>query len=303
MGLARWRKWLGVATVSGMLLGMMATAQAEQPGTYEFWETWARTDLAVAESVDKRTWMWGPEAISDTKWEEYVEAPDGYAARAVLRQVAHGDHRSERDPTDSLWYVTNGLLVDRARSPASCRLATTAVRYTYARPTINVAGDSDDPTAPTYATFGSLLDVAARLARMSSDHERCWTADGVPWNDDSYAALWRDDRRRVRAGHRPQVASVFWDFMNVDGTVWRDGGYIARPLFETRSTRPATRSPRRTGPASRSAGPTRDVLMQCFERRCLTYTPGNPAGWQVEAGNVGQHYYVWRYGDLPAAYR
>jgi hypothetical protein len=30
----------------------------------------------------------------------------------------------------------------------------------------------------------------------------------------------------------------------------------------------------------------------------LTYTPGNPAGWQVEAGNVGQHYFQWRYGDL-----
>jgi hypothetical protein len=36
--------------------------------------------------------------------------------------------------------------------------------------------------------------------------------------------------------------------------------------------------------------------MQCFERRCLTYTPGNDPAWQVEAGNVGQHYYAWRYG-------
>jgi hypothetical protein len=45
-------------------------------------------------------------------------------------------------------------------------------------------------------------------------------------------------------------------------------------------------------------GRTRDVLWQCFERRCLTYTPDNPAGWQVEAGNVGLHYYQWRY-DSP----
>jgi hypothetical protein len=37
--------------------------------------------------------------------------------------------------------------------------------------------------------------------------------------------------------------------------------------------------------------------MQCFERRCLTYTPDNPEGWQVEAGNVGRHYYYWRYGE------
>jgi hypothetical protein len=40
----------------------------------------------------------------------------------------------------------------------------------------------------------------------------------------------------------------------------------------------------------------RDVLWQCFERRCLTFTPDNPAGWQVEAGIVGLHYYEWRYG-------
>jgi hypothetical protein len=31
------------------------------------------------------------------------------------------------------------------------------------------------------------------------------------------------------------------------------------------------------------------VLVQIFERRVLTYTPDNSPGWQVEAGNVGQH--------------
>jgi hypothetical protein len=43
-------------------------------------------------------------------------------------------------------------------------------------------------------------------------------------------------------------------------------------------------------------GQVKDVLVQCFERRCLTYTPSNPTGWQVEMGNVGRHYYSWRYG-------
>jgi hypothetical protein len=36
------------------------------------------------------------------------------------------------------------------------------------------------------------------------------------------------------------------------------------------------------------------VLIQAFERRILTYTPGNDAGWQVESANVGQHYRAWR---------
>jgi hypothetical protein len=38
------------------------------------------------------------------------------------------------------------------------------------------------------------------------------------------------------------------------------------------------------------------VLVQLFERRILTYTPGNPRGFEVEMGNVGQHYHRWRYG-------
>jgi hypothetical protein len=38
-----------------------------------------------------------------------------------------------------------------------------------------------------------------------------------------------------------------------------------------------------------------DVLIQCFERRCLTYTPGNTPEWRVEQGNVGLHYFRWRY--------
>ncbi|CAN5553129.1 hypothetical protein BH23CHL2_BH23CHL2_01200 [soil metagenome] len=43
------------------------------------------------------------------------------------------------------------------------------------------------------------------------------------------------------------------------------------------------------------------MMMQCFERCCLTYTPGNPDGFLVEAGNVGQHYRAWRYAEQPEA--
>ena len=43
-------------------------------------------------------------------------------------------------------------------------------------------------------------------------------------------------------------------------------------------------------------GVSKLVLVQVFERRVLTYTPDNPDGWKVEAGNVGLQYYEWRYG-------
>ncbi len=50
------------------------------------------------------------------------------------------------------------------------------------------------------------------------------------------------------------------------------------------------------------AGVSREVLVQAFERRILTFTPSNPAQYQVEMGNVGRHYFTWRYSsryDLP----
>jgi hypothetical protein len=45
------------------------------------------------------------------------------------------------------------------------------------------------------------------------------------------------------------------------------------------------------------AGIERRVLMQAFERRVLTYNAANPDPFKVEFGNVGQHYYRWRYGQ------
>jgi hypothetical protein len=37
------------------------------------------------------------------------------------------------------------------------------------------------------------------------------------------------------------------------------------------------------------------VLVQVFERRVLTYNNANPDAFKVEMGNIGQHYYKWRY--------
>ena len=67
---------------------------------------------------------------------------------------------------------------------------------------------------------------------------------------------------------------------------------------ETRQARPPTDF-ELNGRAINDAdhrGVERDVLVQIYERRVLTYTPANPPEWQVEMGNVGRHYYLWRHG-------
>jgi len=48
------------------------------------------------------------------------------------------------------------------------------------------------------------------------------------------------------------------------------------------------------------ANQQKDVLMQAFERRVLTFTPSNPAAFQVEFGNIGTHYFQWRYVTNPS---
>src|SRR5205823_6085119 len=50
----------------------------------------------------------------------------------------------------------------------------------------------------------------------------------------------------------------------------------------------------------KAADQQRTVLVQCFERRCLTYAPSNPAAFQVEQANTGLQYFTWRYPKVPA---
>ena len=83
--------------------------------------------------------------------------------------------------------------------------------------------------------------------------------------------------------------------MNAEGLVEENGQLVTARLFPDPfyGTGLAITEPYWT--TVRVGGTPQDVLVQCFERRCLTYTPGNAPTWQVEAGNVGQHYYHWRY--------
>jgi hypothetical protein len=43
--------------------------------------------------------------------------------------------------------------------------------------------------------------------------------------------------------------------------------------------------------------PNTAVLVQPYERRVLTYVPTAPEGFKVQMGNIGLHYYAWRYQD------
>jgi hypothetical protein len=267
--------------------------------------TWARTDYPIQQNQAVRTWMWGPTARYE-KTEPYVEAPSGQ------RFVAYFDKSRMEDnsynTTSAPWDVTNGLLVVEL---ISGRMQVGDAAFEQHLPAdVNVAGDADDADGPTYASFGGLLN-AAPLADNALITQRL-DRNGTVTNDSTLSG------RGVRATYlveRPglthRIAAPFWNFMNSSGVVF-ENGFVNALLFQDPFYATGLPITEAYWARVKVGGNYKDVLMQCFERRCLTYTPDNAPEWQVEMGNVGMHYYTWRYcgeegeivfspnlGDLP----
>lgn len=268
-------------------------ASAAEIGSYAFQRIWNRTDQPVEVHAVNRTWMWGPQPFTGVMLEPYLEG--NVAGQQGVRRVQYFD-KSRMEITDSGadstsdWYVTNGLL---AKEMITGRMQVGNSAYVdYGPAQINVAGDENDPNAPTYATFAGLTSYRA----IPDGWTITQTVDrhGNVGNDASAASF------GVTAGHyvdatKHDIASVFWDFMTASGPTFdgfqtTDAKLFSNPFFATGL--PITEAYWTT--VKLSGAPTR-VLVQAFERRILTYTPSNPDGWKVEAGNVGRHYYEWRY--------
>jgi hypothetical protein len=205
---------------------------------------------------------------------------------------AAADARPEEDP----WLVTTGLLATELITGQLQLGDTTFEQHEPA--SIPVAGDLENPQTPSYADLTHLIEAnsipADTTVIQTLDAEGTigvdtrFTAEGVTAID-------------VGSPTNHTVASVFWEFMTSSGTVLefipeQEGSdYVTDRLFPNPFY--ATGYPITEPYWTRAVvgGVERDVLLQCFERRCLTYTPDNPDGWKVEFGNIGLHYFHWRY--------
>ena len=288
------------AVALAALLVLVAFAQlqasAEQPANDAFQRTWARTDQPVASGAVSRTWMWGPAAFTAAMQEDYAEAAGG------KRTVQYFDKSRMEMTTDaavaanSPWHVTNGLLVVELMSG---RMQVGNDAFQQRDPAqIHVAGDPSANNGPSYAELAAL-----RSAGATPEGQAITATIDADGHTGASAGL---AQYGVTAAHRVQepgidhtVASVFWDFMNSSGLVEQNGSLVQDKLFENpfyATGYPITEAYWTTVAVKSSQ---QQVLLQCFERRCLTYNPANSDGWKVEAGNVGQHYYEWRYGQMP----
>ncbi len=259
---------------------------------------WASTDRVVANQTVHRTWIWGPSANTSYIVEPYqTVAQDGSDQSSSDWRIVQYFDKSRMEITkpngdpNADWYITNGLLAKELIT-GQMQLGDNLFEQ-HAPAVVNVAGDLNDPNGPTYATFNPLMAYGAIpngwLITQTVDRAGVVSADP---SLSSYGVTSVD----VGAPTSHNVASVFWDFMNSSGPVDQNGQIVNGPLFSNpfyAAGYPLT-EPYWTHVLV--GGVSRLVLVQVFERRVLTYTPDNPDGWKVEAGNVGVQYEQWRYG-------
>ncbi len=253
---------------------------------------WKRTDKPVADGATSRTWLWGEKPLA-TAQEPYQGAPGG------TRLVQYFD-KSRMELTNpaadrnSKWYVTNGLLV---REMIMGQVQTGDNRFEPLPPAaIPLAGDqlAGNPNAPTYASLQQGLTRATDQTGQPIDKLllKDGTLTSVPNELYGKASL---GQFNPESGHN--IAGVFWNFLiNTRGPLYEGDRVVTGdvvdwlfsvglPITEPYWTR------------AKVGGVEKDVLVQAFERRLLTYTPSNPPAYQVEMGNVGAHYYTWRKGS------
>ena len=260
-----------------------------------FQKVWSEADAAVANEQARRSWTWGPSPWFDYR-EFYKQAPNG------LRLVQYFDKaRMEiNDPANTggpLGGVTNGLLpVEMVAGRVKLGDGIGPDQYEPRAPAeIPVAGDplNENPDAPTYRSFRAVATTDNGYRDSNRVGQRVGTTlakDGVVGFRQELAQTRGTEIVVYEAATGHNVPRVFDDFR-------KSGPVPAIVAFGHPITDPYW-VVARVGTSGVRQGRDLDVLVQIFERRVITYTPANPSVFQVEMGNVGQHYFQWRYPHL-----
>ncbi|HEX8231614.1 MAG TPA: DUF3160 domain-containing protein [Chloroflexia bacterium] len=260
-----------------------------------FKRVWTRTDKVVADGMVKRSFYWGP-APGESRMEPYAQGVGG------MRRVQYFDKsrmeiNNPAGDRNNPFFVTNGLLTVEL---VSGKMQVGNAEYSDRTPAnIPLASDNDDANAPTYASFAQLANTP--LGDHTAEN---LTGQTVNQRVNKAGQVSRDaafDKYGVKYGFyntetKHNIAGQIWDFLNSSGPVTNPDGRqanarLSEPWFYT--TGYAISEPYWAN--VKVAGKQTDVLVQLFERRVVTYQPDAPQGFKVQMGNIGAHYYDWRY--------
>ncbi len=255
------------------------------PSNAAFEQVWQKADRPVAEHKIGRSWLWGPQPNFLGR-EPYDKGVGG----SRLVQYYDKSRMEINDPganTGSAYYVTNGLLSTEMIG-GEMQIGDIATVRASVACTLPVAGDprKDNPLTPGYSTLVSVASIHGEHQAPNCVGKPVDEAidvngivsivpqSGIPA---MYAAF------APQTGHN--IPDLFWSYLkDMQGTYGSDWTYVLGfPITEAYWTQ------------MRVGGKDYPVLIQAYQRRVLTYTPAFAPEWRVQQGNVGQHYFEWRY--------
>lgn len=259
-----------------------------------------RTDVPVYGGQTKRSWTWGEYFASQN--EPYAESPGGnravyYFDKGRLEVTNPGSDQNND------FYATSGLLLkELITGQAQLGDATFQEREPA---DVVLAGDNPPviADAPTYASLRELVSFDGSWKSNDMTGKLVQTTLKKGGKVDNFFAGSTVKYASYDAATGHNVVDVFQNFMISTGPVLENGKTVNAPLYNPLYI---FGHPISEGYWARVtvAGKDQYVLVQAFERRLLTYTPGNPAAFQVEMGNLGRAYLQWRNnqpGPVPAA--
>lgn len=289
---------LAIVAVAVVLVPALQVFAAPEFADDAFARVWNRQDRAVFFQYTGRSWTWGPENISEGVMESYAEGADGERMVQYYDKSRMEINDPSADPTDR-FYVTNGLL------PIEMITGRMQVGNESFEPrgqaTITAVGDPGN--FPTYNDLAPLYDRAGSSPSGDIDQpvttllESTGTVDRDGFEDfteDPNTVLLSDPSGQTNYG----IPRAFVDFQNQSGLVFENNIYSTAQVFDPLFVFGLPVSEPYWVQAV-VGGDTVPVLFQVFERRVLTYNPANDPSFRVEMGNVGRHYYEWRYGEPP----
>jgi len=287
----------GLSTVAVIVATLLAITQvsADQFAHPAFYQVWDRTDSLVADGVVSRTWFWAPQP-SEPRIEPWKEATNGQRLVQYFDKSRMELNDPAADP-NSPFFVTNGLLtVELISGQMQVGVSTFQDRYPA---NIPMSGDPGDDTTPTHAAFQGVSNTnrGDHPAADRRGQKNTATIDrvGTVGDDPSKANIPGTDNVFFEPTTHHNIPRAFWDFLNQTGKVRENGQIVERPLITPWFYASGFPISEAYWVKSLVRGQVIDVLIQAYERRVLTFTPTNAPGWQVEMGNIGQHYYNWRY--------
>jgi hypothetical protein len=255
--------------------------------------TWERTDLPVARGEVNRSWMWGPQPIAIV-----TEPYNGRERLVAYYDKGRMEVNNPGGDRSSPWFVTGGLLVKEMMSGVRQTGDTSGERLDSSL--VPVAGDVGFGNgAPSYRSLSYVATLSPGMNTAPNQTGQFATtlmaADAVRQDKQYEAYNIKQAYYEPTLGHN--IPDVFWKFINQTGPVYENNRQVQGSIMNGFYTTgyPLTEAYWVKARFGTDGETFKNVLVQAFERRILTYTPSNPPLWQVEMGNTGKHYHIWLY--------